>query len=93
MSPRTRYDSCILATDVIYWHQVRGENMTDSGHRELTTGEAARLAGVTTSYIRRLLLDGRLAGRQPDGWAWLVDRQSFDRWQAQRKQRQSERDS
>ena len=48
--------------------------------REVSVKEAARAAGVTPRYIRRLLNDGRLKGRQIDGWVWLVERQSLERW-------------
>jgi len=53
--------------------------------RELTTKQAADLAGVSASYIRMLLADGTLKGRQPDGWVWLVDARAFEQWMAERR--------
>jgi len=60
--------------------------------RELTTKQAADLAGVSGQYIRRLLRDGRLTGRQLDGWQWLVDAAALKRWMAERKPRRQQGD-
>ena len=54
--------------------------------QELSTREAAALAGVTDSYIRRLLIDGSLQGRKLSGWVWLVDRRSLESWINRRKE-------
>ena len=54
-------------------------------HQELTTKDAAKLADVTDGYIRRLLGEGTLKGRKLNGWLWLVDRRSFEKWMQQRK--------
>lgn len=37
-----------------------------------TTWEAARILGVSPPRVRRLLLDGRIAGARRDGWAWRI---------------------
>jgi len=42
----------------------------------ITTGEAARVAEVTTGRIRQLLLKGRLKGKR-FGRDWMVDRNSI----------------
>ena len=54
---------------------------------ELTTKQAAKWAGVSDRYIRQLLSDGRLEGRQLNDWLWLVDARSLERWQANRRPR------
>ena len=41
----------------------------------ISSKEAAEIAGVTTGYIRRLLLRGRLKGKKL-GRDWLVNRKS-----------------
>ena len=42
----------------------------------ITVAEASRLAGCADSYIRRLLLGGRLAGWKTGERGWNVDRQA-----------------
>jgi len=60
--------------------------MTDNENsRELTTKEAAKLAGVTDSYIRRLLINETLKGRKLNDWAWLVPRREITRWLEEKK--------
>jgi excisionase family DNA binding protein len=54
---------------------------------ELSTKEAAALAAVDASYIRHLLIDGKLKGRKVDNWWWLVSRASLDKWMSERKPR------
>jgi len=54
--------------------------------RELTTKEAASLAGVSDAHIRRLLIAGKLKGRKLGGWVWLVPRREVERWLAERKE-------
>ena len=61
--------------------------MTETKHHELTTKEAAALAGVTDSYIRRLLIQGTLKGRKLNDWVWLVPRLEVQRWIAQKAER------
>jgi len=58
--------------------------MSDQEPRELTTRQAANLAGCTVQYIRYLLKKGSIQGRQLDGWVWLVERGSLERWIEQR---------
>lgn len=53
--------------------------------RELTTKEAAKLAGVTDSYIRRLLINETLKGRKLNDWIWLVPRREIERWLEEKK--------
>ncbi len=57
----------------------------------LTTREAAELAGVDPSYIRRLLIQGRMQGHKvelaPGFEVWQVSRASFDNWMSSRKRR------
>lgn len=62
-------------------------NDTSRAALELTTRDAAKLAGVTDGYIRRLLGEEVLLGRKLNDWLWLVDRRSFDKWMEQRKPR------
>jgi excisionase family DNA binding protein len=48
----------------------------DSNPKEwLTTAEAAELAGYHVKYVRRLVKDGKIAGRKR-GRDWWVDKQS-----------------
>jgi excisionase family DNA binding protein len=54
---------------------------------ELTVKQAAKIARVTRSYIRRLASNGRLEARKLDGWQWLIDRRSFENWQETRRQK------
>jgi len=61
--------------------------------RELTTRQASERAGVSAQYIRRLLKDGRLKGRQLDGWQWLVDAADLDDWLNERRRPRRKRDS
>lgn len=61
--------------------------MDEQKPRELTTQQAAELAGVSTAYIRMLLSNGTLQGRKPSGWVWFVNRASLERWMAERKPR------
>jgi excisionase family DNA binding protein len=56
-----------------------------SENRELTTKEAAQLAGVSGAYIRRLLINEVLKGRKLNDWLWLVPRVEVERWIEQRK--------
>ena len=58
-----------------------------SKENELSTREAAALAGVTDSYIRRLLIEETLKGRKLNNWTWLVDRRSLEEWMNRRKER------
>ena len=51
--------------------------------REMTISEAATLAGVTRSYIWRLVKMGTLAARRA-GHIWLVDPESFEKWRSER---------
>lgn len=62
--------------------------MSETTSRELTTRDAAKLAGVTDSYIRYLLIRGVLRGRKLNNWIWLIPRTEIERWIAQRKDRQ-----
>jgi len=55
--------------------------------KELTAKQAAERAGVTGRYIRQLCVEGQLEGRQVDGWLWLIDAKSLDRWIAERRRR------
>jgi len=59
--------------------------MSETTRRELTTKEAAELAGVTDSYIRRLLIDGTLQGRKLNNWVWLVPTTEVERWMEKRE--------
>jgi excisionase family DNA binding protein len=52
---------------------------------QLSTKEAAQLAGVSQRHIRRLLNDGTIEGRRLGQWVWLVDRQSLQKWVESRK--------
>jgi len=61
--------------------------VAETKRRELTTGEAAELAGVTDSYIRRLLIRGTLKGRKLNNWVWLVSQSEVERWIAQRNEK------
>lgn len=54
--------------------------------RQLSTIEAAKLAGVTRRHVRRLLQDGDLEGRKLNDWVWLVDQRSLERWIEKRKE-------
>ncbi len=61
--------------------------MSDSDSREVTTKEAAALAGVTDSYIRRLLIVGTLKGRKLNNWTWLIPRREVEQWIANKKRK------
>jgi len=50
----------------------------------LTTKEAAKLAGVSDSYIRYMLIDGTLKGRKLNDWMWLVPESEVRRWMEKR---------
>ena len=39
----------------------------------LTAEQAAKVAGCSATWIRRLLKEGRLAGVQVCGWTWIID--------------------
>ena len=54
----------------------------------LTAREAAALAGVTDSYIRRLLIEGTLKGRKLNNWVWVVSAAEVRRWIDQRKEQE-----
>ena len=54
----------------------------------LTAKEAAALAGVTDSYIRRLLIEGTLKGRKLNGWVWVVPAAEVRRWVDRRKEKE-----
>lgn len=41
----------------------------------LTAEQAAKVAGCTPTWIRKLLKAGRLEGVQVCGWTWLIDEQ------------------
>ena len=62
--------------------------MTETTFRELTTKEAAALAGVTDSYIRRLLIEGTLKGRKLNNWVWLVPVAEVRQWVDRRKEKE-----
>jgi excisionase family DNA binding protein len=61
--------------------------VAETKRHELTTREAAELAGVTDSYIRRLLIGGTLKGRKLNNWIWLVSQSEVERWIAQRREK------
>ena len=44
----------------------------------LTAEKAADYVGCTSTWIRRLLKDGRLPGKQVCGWTWLIDKSDLD---------------
>ena len=45
----------------------------------ISSKEAGEIAGVTTGYIRRLLLQGRLKGKKI-GRDWLVNKKSIQEY-------------
>lgn len=47
--------------------------------RDLTVKELAELAQVDGSYIRRLLLSGKLRGEKRAG-AWFITRKAAEQW-------------
>lgn len=53
--------------------------------REYTTQEAAELVGFDPSYFRRMLIDGRLEGRNVGGRIWFIDGQSLKSWLVKRE--------
>ncbi len=65
---------------------IGGKVNTMTREQELSTKEAAALAGVTDSYIRYLLIDGKIEGRKLNNWVWLVDQRSLEKWIDQRKE-------
>ena len=50
----------------------------------ITINEAKKIAGVTSSYLRRLLRDNRIKGKKISPRLWLVDVRSLNRWLASR---------
>ncbi len=59
--------------------------MSDSHARQdWTTNELAEAAGVDTSYLRHMLLDGRLMGRKR-GRDWLIPYEEGQRWLERRR--------
>ena len=44
---------------------------------ELAITEAEELTGYSGRHIRRLVQQGRVKGRRPGGWLYLVDRESL----------------
>ncbi len=57
--------------------------MTDTS--QLSTAEAAQIAGVSQRHIRRLLKDSSIEGRQLNKWVWLVEPKSLEAWMQRRK--------
>jgi len=55
-------------------------------HRDWTTTELARHLGVNDSYIRQLLLAGRLKGHKR-GPIWLIPDEEVQRWLKSRRKR------
>lgn len=51
---------------------------------ELTTNDLARLAGVTPSFIRLVISEGKLRATKR-GRDWLVSRYEAQRWLEQRR--------
>lgn len=49
----------------------------------MTIEEAAAAMGVSGSYIRKLISEGRISAKK-HGWAWLVSKSSVDRFIAKR---------
>jgi excisionase family DNA binding protein len=45
----------------------------------LTAEQAAREAGCSSAWIRRLLKRGDLPGIQMGGWTWVIDKEDLDR--------------
>jgi excisionase family DNA binding protein len=58
--------------------------MADETRREWTTKQLAEAAGVSTAYLRQLLLAGTLKG-QKVGRDWLIFDRDAQRWLASRK--------
>jgi hypothetical protein len=54
----------------------------DTTRGDYTTAEISDIAGVSQSYLRRLLGSGKsaLRGRCVGGRVWLVDGRSLKRW-------------
>ena len=44
-----------------------------AGRTFVTAEKAAKMAGCTSAWIRRLLKRGDLAGTQICGWTWVID--------------------
>jgi excisionase family DNA binding protein len=66
-----------VAIDLLcrYRHYTQKGDTVGSPDREwITVSEAVKLAGCTEGYIRRLLIEGRLAGWKAGERAWLVSR-------------------
>ena len=60
--------------------------MADTTDRhEMSTKEAAGLAGITPRHMRRLVKAGTIRGHQVSGWLWVVDRADLARWVDKRK--------
>jgi hypothetical protein len=57
---------------------------------ELTVSDGARESGVHQNNLTRLLVAGRLRARKDKNGRWLIDRTSFDQWNATRKRRPPE---
>jgi excisionase family DNA binding protein len=47
----------------------------------LTSGEAAKILGITNGRVRQLLIKGTLKGKR-FGHIWMVDRRSVERYAA-----------
>lgn len=58
---------------------------TDDKKRRLSTSEAALLAGVNVSYIRRLVSNGTIRASKLGGRYWMIERADLVRWMAERK--------
>lgn len=58
---------------------IEGEKV-DTTRMDYTTKEAAELAGVSSAYIRRLLIDRKIKGRNVGGRLWLIDGRDLARW-------------
>jgi len=57
------------------------------GKDGLSTREAAQLAGVDASYIRRLVAQERIKGQRLGGRYWIIDRADLERWMQEREKR------
>ena len=61
--------------------------MGELQNNELSTTQAAALARVNVSYIRRLVAKGTIKGRKLGGRYWIVDAADLRRWMSERQER------
>lgn len=57
-------------------------------HKSIRTSrELAQEAGLTVSYIRRLLRNGIIKGEKPGGRDWLISDDEAKRWLEEKRQK------